>query len=48
MRITSCQDSSGQTFSTPKLRNNMRNAHLDHLGTQELVAGSISKSSLFF
>ncbi|PPD74040.1 hypothetical protein GOBAR_DD29032 [Gossypium barbadense] len=33
MTTASCQDGSGQTSSTPKLRNNKRNAPFDHLGT---------------
>ncbi|KHG22692.1 Gag-Pol polyprotein [Gossypium arboreum] len=47
MKIASCQDGSGQTSSTPKSRNNNRKAPLNHLGTQESVAGNMSKSSLF-
>ncbi|KHG18687.1 hypothetical protein F383_26212 [Gossypium arboreum] len=41
------QNGSGQTSSTPKSKNNKRNAPLDHLGTQESVVGNMSKSSLF-
>ncbi|KAH1073435.1 hypothetical protein J1N35_025763 [Gossypium stocksii] len=47
MTTTLCQDSSGQTSSTPKSQNNKRKAPLDHLGTQESIVGNINKSSLF-
>ncbi|MBA0754067.1 hypothetical protein Gogos_022005, partial [Gossypium gossypioides] len=45
MTTASCQDGSGQSFSTPKSRNKKRKAPLDHLGIQESVAGNMSKSS---
>ncbi|KAH1096091.1 hypothetical protein J1N35_013012 [Gossypium stocksii] len=32
----------GKSSSTPKSRNNKRNAPLDHLGTQELVANHLA------
>ncbi|KAA3484097.1 Gag-Pol polyprotein [Gossypium australe] len=44
MTTASCQDGSGQTSSTPKSRNNKRKAPLDHLRTQELVAGNMRPS----
>ncbi|PPS15213.1 hypothetical protein GOBAR_AA05360 [Gossypium barbadense] len=34
----------GQTSSTPKSRNNKRKAPLDHLGTQESIAGNTRPS----
>ncbi|MBA0756716.1 hypothetical protein Gogos_020134 [Gossypium gossypioides] len=44
MTTSSCKDGSGQTSSTPKSPNNKRKALLDHLETQESVAGNMSKS----
>ncbi|PPS10998.1 hypothetical protein GOBAR_AA09643 [Gossypium barbadense] len=44
MTTSSCKDGSGQTSSTPKSPKNKRNAHLDHLGTQESVVRNMSKS----
>ncbi|XP_017613473.1 uncharacterized protein LOC108458569 [Gossypium arboreum] len=44
MTTASCQYGTGQTSSTPKLRNNKRKAPLDHLGTQESVAGNTKPS----
>ncbi|KAG8490316.1 hypothetical protein CXB51_015509 [Gossypium anomalum] len=45
MTTASCQDGNGQTSLTPKSQNNKRKAPLNHLGTQESVAGNMSKSS---